>query len=971
MNMKIKIFITFLVIAWGVIFWGLRENSLLMSSILGNTDTCSNSFLAKTKLNYQNTLFQVRTIESFLVENNCQNKESENTVCARITQEKSGLEKILHEYDLCREKLHKSSELVENVSTFVPPAWELKKWEFGFWNPGFTALGTDKYTGYRLGDSILWWNWIIFGTSFTGGIYQHIMRTDTILRTYFDGNQEIIDSSFYGKLPETPLNISSVQEYADKSIYVLYWSSDPKYAPSTWAIGANILKLVKLKPDGSYDPQFPVIENISRLDYTFKFTSNKRLYCLFGDGYYGYVDLDTGSVYKSKTVKSSYTAMLIDDKIQIQRVNVLWTQSDGKLIVETDQWLFRFDENLNLDTTFNPVTKVTYELGKDAKCDVTGPEKYTILPDDSLIVTGKFTHIEGIPRNCIARLTPDGKLDKKFNPGSSFSFRDQNWYLLILPDSQKKLLVQGNFTGYQDKKFESQIYFNTTRLNLDGTIDSAFTIKNTENQFLTRATTQAFNLRDGKILTVNSGEGTYSLLSPDQVYDASSARKLDTEWYTDEELDSSWACHKDDFSRWMYKVGQKIYIPFSDVAKQDDGKSSILVYNINTMRLLKKIRRDDEYIPPEGLGYDLIENRGVRDGKYLYIWSASGVDIIDTEKDEIRKTILFRNPDESSNSYTPPTELPSDTISTFEYNGETYVIRSDRVIYKLIQNNTPPVKKEKYITLHPGAHTPVSHEISQRVYVNVMQKIGDDIYVVARDRMIVIDTKTQQVSQETTWGDTRRINFDHGPLFFANNKIYTFNKYRNCNLDDCLHSLNVQVFDTIKRGVIKTLENHQNSTVTNAQNGSNCPIPYWVDRVFIDKDIIYIYADWNNQNSLITKNIGKCDIMRLDTQNDTFSPVTHPTEEIINNLLLAQNNVSNGIIGFRYNNTYLIPASSDDAYTLVDGTSFTKKWSTTMRPLTNLVPKMQYGKTLYYNTPGFTINIQKLDIGNDESCVDK
>ena len=76
----------------------------------------------------------------------------------------------------------------------------------------------------------------------------------------------------------------------------------------------------------------------------------------------------------------------------------------------------------------------------------------------------------------------------------------------------------------------------------------------------------------------------------------------------------------------MYKVGTKLYIPFEWEMNESGvpvSRSSIHVYNISNLSLIKKIERDKEYIPPlgpnVGLHYNLIYGRGVVDGNYLYI----------------------------------------------------------------------------------------------------------------------------------------------------------------------------------------------------------------------------------------------------------------------------------------------------------------------------------------------------------------
>ncbi len=43
--------------------------------------------------------------------------------------------------------------------------------------------------------------------------------------------------------------------------------------------------------------------------------------------------------------------------------------------------------------------------------------KIGLLPDGKIIITGTFSEVNGVARNRIARLNPDGSLDETFQPG--------------------------------------------------------------------------------------------------------------------------------------------------------------------------------------------------------------------------------------------------------------------------------------------------------------------------------------------------------------------------------------------------------------------------------------------------------------------------------------------------------------------------------------------------------------------------
>ncbi|MDX2301879.1 MAG: fibronectin type III domain-containing protein [Microscillaceae bacterium] len=91
-----------------------------------------------------------------------------------------------------------------------------------------------------------------------------------------------------------------------------------------------------------------------------------------------------------------------------------------------------------------------------------------IIPqtDHKIIVCGDFSSFSGTPRENIARLNPDGSLDKAFNPGDDFN-NDDIEYAVIQPD--KKILIGGKFTNFNNTGRAFLV-----RLGADGRLDSSF-----------------------------------------------------------------------------------------------------------------------------------------------------------------------------------------------------------------------------------------------------------------------------------------------------------------------------------------------------------------------------------------------------------------------------------------------------------------------------------------------------------------
>ncbi|MCB1209409.1 MAG: choice-of-anchor D domain-containing protein [Verrucomicrobiales bacterium] len=89
-----------------------------------------------------------------------------------------------------------------------------------------------------------------------------------------------------------------------------------------------------------------------------------------------------------------------------------------------------------------------------------------IQPDGKILIGGVFNTIIGIPRNCIARLNPDGSLDDSFDPNvSGFSIYG------ITPQSDGKIIVVGDFASVSGTTRR-----NIARLNADGSVDPTFVL---------------------------------------------------------------------------------------------------------------------------------------------------------------------------------------------------------------------------------------------------------------------------------------------------------------------------------------------------------------------------------------------------------------------------------------------------------------------------------------------------------------
>ncbi|MBM6498048.1 hypothetical protein H9X54_001870, partial [Flavobacterium macrobrachii] len=168
--------------------------------------------------------------------------------------------------------------------------------------------------------------------------------------------------------------------------------------------------------------------------------------------------------------------------------NIIYTtvvQPDGKIIIGGDFTSFngtsknriaRLNTDGSLDTTFNPGSETNSIIYTAA-----------VQPDGKIIIGGFFTSLNGIIRNYIARLNPDGSLDTTFNPSSgAYSVI---YTTAVQPDG--KIIIGGNFTN-----FNGSTRICIARLNSDGSLDTTFNPGSGANNTVRTTAVQL----DGKII---------------------------------------------------------------------------------------------------------------------------------------------------------------------------------------------------------------------------------------------------------------------------------------------------------------------------------------------------------------------------------------------------------------------------------------------------------------------------------------
>src|SRR5688572_21404646 len=143
-----------------------------------------------------------------------------------------------------------------------------------------------------------------------------------------------------------------------------------------------------------------------------------------------------------------------------QPIVALATQSSGQVLVS------------GLFTHFNGIPRNYFtRLRTDGSVDLLFfPQIFdfvsdiAVLADDRILIAGDFQSINDIPRNRIARLLPNGSLDSSWSAAGPDSTVNK---MTVLPDA--KIFISGTFTNVGNLARNGM-----ARLNADGSLDASF-----------------------------------------------------------------------------------------------------------------------------------------------------------------------------------------------------------------------------------------------------------------------------------------------------------------------------------------------------------------------------------------------------------------------------------------------------------------------------------------------------------------
>ena len=130
--------------------------------------------------------------------------------------------------------------------------------------------------------------------------------------------------------------------------------------------------------------------------------------------------------------------------------------------------LFTFPQNRIIRHNTNGSNDFSFNIGTGFNDEAVC---IALQNDNKVLVGGWFTSYNGSSQNRLTRLNPDGSIDSAFNIGTGFN----GVVATIAIQNDGKVLVGGNFTTYNGININPGF----TRLNSDGTIDPTFNVLGT------------------------------------------------------------------------------------------------------------------------------------------------------------------------------------------------------------------------------------------------------------------------------------------------------------------------------------------------------------------------------------------------------------------------------------------------------------------------------------------------------------
>ncbi len=231
--------------------------------------------------------------------------------------------------------------------------------------------------------------------------------------------------------------------------------------------------LVRLNPDGHVDTTFNHDTNDCVWDIV-KYDSSR----VFLVGKFTKYDSTNISslcrIYNDGTLDTTFRTTIIWGTAL-----PLYIQNDGKIIVGRSFWLE--GDSIGSGVNWNP--RVLIRLMPDGSIDstfnntcfsgITNAQTNVICPtyDGGYLVGGMFTHFNGYPRGCIAKIDANGYLDSTAFNGSGFdtvmTTNKRSWIRILAQGPNETYYVGGNFDRFNGETVQPLVRLHNEFYGLD------------------------------------------------------------------------------------------------------------------------------------------------------------------------------------------------------------------------------------------------------------------------------------------------------------------------------------------------------------------------------------------------------------------------------------------------------------------------------------------------------------------------
>ena len=230
--------------------------------------------------------------------------------------------------------------------------------------------------------------------------------------------------------------------------------------------GVSYNGIVRLNSDGTTDSTFVVGTGFSGgVPYEIVIQPNGKI--LVGGNFTSYNGTNfNGGVARLNSDGSADTTIQVTTNPNLQGyIYTLGLQTDGKILIGgTFNFYFNLSRNRLVRLNSDATIDNTFNIGDGFDQTV---EVIKVQYDGKILVGGSFTEYNRTSFNKIIRLNVDGTVDSSFTIGTGFS--NSVFDLKIQDDG--KIIVIGQFNSYNGTSCNGIV-----RLNSDGSVDSGFTI---------------------------------------------------------------------------------------------------------------------------------------------------------------------------------------------------------------------------------------------------------------------------------------------------------------------------------------------------------------------------------------------------------------------------------------------------------------------------------------------------------------